>query len=68
MFLLKGTVPAKKSDDSVAQPVEHYTFNVGVLGSNPSGITKQSESEERERFGTALFFFWPYRIQNTFRI
>jgi hypothetical protein len=27
-------------DDSVAQPVEHYTFNVGVLGSNPSGITK----------------------------
>ena len=26
--------------DSVAQPVEHNTFNVGVLGSNPSGITK----------------------------
>lgn len=25
--------------DSVAQLVEHYTFNVGVLGSNPSGIT-----------------------------
>ena len=34
--------PAKKeycSHDSVAQLVEHYTFNVGVLGSNPSGIT-----------------------------
>ena len=29
----------KKRDDSVAQLVEHYTFNVGVLGSNPSGIT-----------------------------
>ena len=28
------------SDDSVAQLVEHYTFNVVVLGSNPSGITK----------------------------
>ncbi len=26
--------------DSVAQLVEHYTFNVVVLGSSPSGITK----------------------------
>ena len=25
--------------DLVAQLVEHYTFNVGVLGSSPSGIT-----------------------------
>ena len=25
--------------DSVAQQVEQYTFNVWVLGSNPSGIT-----------------------------
>ncbi len=29
----------KTIDDSVAQPVEHNTFNVGVLGSNPSWIT-----------------------------
>ena len=29
----------KKRDDSVAQSVEHNTFNVGVLGSSPSGIT-----------------------------
>ena len=28
-----------KIDDLVAQLVEHYTFNVGVLGSNPSQIT-----------------------------
>ena len=28
--------------DSVAQLVEHNTFNVGVLGSNPSGITERS--------------------------
>ena len=28
-----------KENDSVAQLVEHYTFNVVVLGSNPSGIT-----------------------------
>lgn len=27
------------SDDSVAQLVEQYTFNVWVLGSSPSGIT-----------------------------
>ena len=26
--------------DFVAQLVEHNTFNVGVEGSNPSGITK----------------------------
>ncbi len=31
--------PLRKKDDSVAQLVEHYTFNVVVLGSNPSGIT-----------------------------
>ncbi len=30
----------KKGTDSVAQLVEHYTFNVVVLGSNPSGITR----------------------------
>jgi hypothetical protein len=29
-----------KKNDSVAQLVEHYTFNVVVLGSNPSGITR----------------------------
>jgi hypothetical protein len=31
---------AKLRKDSVAQLVEQYTFNVWVLGSNPSGITK----------------------------
>lgn len=31
--------PKKKRDDSVAQLVEQYTFNVWVLGSSPSGIT-----------------------------
>ena len=29
----------KNEDDSVAQLVEQYTFNVWVLGSNPSRIT-----------------------------
>ncbi len=31
------------SVDSVAQLVEHYTFNVVALGSNPSGITKNEK-------------------------
>ena len=30
-------------NDSVAQLVEQYTFNVWVLGSNPSGITKEAD-------------------------
>ena len=30
---------AKSKDDSVAQQVEHNTFNVGVLGSSPSRVT-----------------------------
>ena len=28
-------------DDLVAQLVEHHTFNVGVLGSSPSGVTNR---------------------------
>ena len=28
------------NNDFVAQPVEHNTFNVGALGSSPSGVTK----------------------------
>ena len=32
-----------KSNDSVAQLVEHNTFNVGVLGSSPSRVTKYNE-------------------------
>ncbi len=31
--------------DSVAQLVEQYTFNVWVLGSNPSGITSLTWKE-----------------------
>jgi hypothetical protein len=27
--------------ERVAQPVEHVTFNHGVLGSSPSALTKQ---------------------------
>jgi hypothetical protein len=41
---LAGKIIACRDDpenfDSVAQLVEQYTFNVWVLGSSPSGITK----------------------------
>ena len=37
-------------DDSLAQLVEHNTFNVGVLGSSPKRITKRSS-------GMKAFFF-----------
>gem|GEM_PF-2342063 len=40
----KGTTKYQVQD-SVAQLVEQYTFNVWVLGSNPSGITKKSNSK-----------------------
>ena len=33
-------LPKQKRNDSVAQLVEQYTFNVWVLGSSPSGVTK----------------------------
>lgn len=32
---------SRKENDLVAQLVEHITFNDGVLGSSPSGITKR---------------------------
>ena len=36
--------------DSVAQLVEHYTFNVVVLGSNPSGITVETKRPQKGSF------------------
>ena len=44
-----------KNNDSVAQLVEQYTFNVWVLGSNPSGITEKSNSKR-------VAFFVPFRV------
>ena len=35
--------------DSVAQPVEHNTFNVGVLGSNPSWITRRKAQRRQQK-------------------
>ena len=33
--------------DSLAQLVEHNTFNVGVLGSNPKRVTSTLEKSQR---------------------
>lgn len=41
----------KNEVDLVAQLVEHNTFNVGALGSSPSGITKRPSFE-------TVFLFW----------
>ncbi len=49
-------------DDSVAQQVEHNTFNVGVLGSSPSRVTnKQKISDHGRRF--FVIFAIPKELQ-----
>ncbi len=55
--------PNCKKKDSVAQLVEQYTFNVWVLGSNPSGITKVVQNtttyyEKRLRLASKAFFIY----------
>ncbi len=45
--------------DSVAQLVEQYTFNVWVLGSNPSGITGAKPKRLYVR-GLQAFFYFTY--------
>jgi hypothetical protein len=45
--------------DSVAQLVEHYTFNVVVLGSNPSGITSNFKPFQ---IGEAFFITYVLRL------
>ena len=40
LFIRTASDEALAKSDSVAQLVEQYTFNVWVLGSNPSGITE----------------------------
>src|SRR6184192_2992681 len=40
--------------ERVAQPVEHVTFNHGVLGSSPSALTKHSSSHNLLDAGCSL--------------
>ena len=46
MFFGYFCTPQKQGDDLVAQLVEHNTFNVGALGSSPSGITTKPPQTE----------------------
>ena len=41
-----------KRSDSLAQQVEHNTFNVGVLGSSPKRITKRKAKRRHQKEGT----------------
>ncbi len=44
-------------DDSLAQLVEHNTFNVGVVGSSPTRITSKTlKIKQLDKFLTAFFF------------
>ena len=47
------TFAPQNTGDPLAQLVEHNTFNVGVLGSSPKRITKESESYTK----VTLFFY-----------
>ena len=49
---LQTTKGTTKVQDSVAQLVEQYTFNVWVLGSNPSGITKGARDSAFSRLNS----------------
>ena len=46
-IVLLQSLFTRRKNDSVAQLVEQYTFNVWVLGSNPSGITDAERETER---------------------
>ena len=53
----------RQENDSVAQLVEQYTFNVWALGSNPSGITKMVEEKQRTvHYGCPHLFFMRNKI------
>ncbi len=53
--MITGFTVAIAMQDSVAQLVEQYTFNVWVLGSNPSRITLMKAPP----FGKRFFHFKP---------
>ena len=48
--------------DSVAQLVEHLTFNQRVSGSNPDAITLIIK--HLRRFGVSAFFYLPNNLPN----
>ena len=63
-FLAYFCTPKNLWDDSVAQLVEQYTFNVWVLGSNPSGITGAKPKRLHIRGLQAFFSFASFQKLN----
>ena len=56
--------------DSLAQQVEHNTFNVGVLGSNPRRITENKRKIKQIPDNQALSgisFFWQVAENSRFK-
>ena len=44
--------------DSLAQQVEHHTFNVGVLGSSPRRVTRKKDEVKPRLFYSK--YVYPY--------
>ncbi len=67
-FPNNGTIFALafSNNDSVAQLVEHFTFNEGVLGSNPSGITscQSNKAQKPEDITSSGFFVFTLKHNN----
>ena len=56
-----------EKDDSLAQLVEHNTFNVGVVGSSPTRITSKTlEIKQLDIKSDCLFSFINFRLQHSF--
>ncbi len=55
----------KSRDDSLAQLVEHNTFNVGVLGSSPRRITRTDTGILHKDAGVFVFLIIFYPIRHT---
>ena len=56
--------------DSVAQQVEHNTFNVGVLGSSPSWITENKRKIKQipdNQVLSGISFFWQVAENSRFK-
>ena len=50
--------------DSLAQQVEHNTFNVGVLGSSPKRITERRDLKKSLSFSKLLIAFDYQKVRN----
>ena len=67
--LLREKRSKSQKGDSLAQLVEHNTFNVGVLGSSPRRITEgfinPTKTSENHRFSEVLLYaLYPQSQQN----